>query len=435
MIIFKNGDFMKSIIVLLSIALLSFFHIQAEEQKRWEINLENWLPSQVPFSKVAVESTHLDAQIVLQDGSVYCWDNEDEWPEIKEINEINLSGMQATLILVMKTGEEICAPLDGVCLQLVQNFQNTRREVSLDLSLLPSKKEDSDNKFEAAFSSLTVTLIRTLILGGDDAIRLHLQGAADIDTGQHPSGGLQIELGADSLELNFALLESQTTFDWALRGELSGDALLVNRIVNAFKLIGKGTKLIDLDNRKQELLQWFISYGERIADLIQPFIGWEGMGISILGKSAYEEIDEELFELSNVMRFQLEAVNGSGMAWIASETNFIGGGENASQWRQAIVVDNPGENLLKIAQWIQKNALDDLANFLNTPSIKYFGYLGERFALELAKLFDMLGSKQEDGTLHFVIERDEQGTKICSVRINEIGNMFYQKLKAAASWW
>ena len=406
----------------------------APSMNRWQFNVDEWLPQQVPFRSIEIEAKVMDAYVIMEDGSYFEWNPKTQLPESKQIREIAISGPESNLILITREGEELTFPLNTVALSLTQHYVDGRREVALDFNCLPEGDEDEDD-FEV--TSIVAKIAKTVIFGGMDSIHLKLQASSDVFSPTvEPSLGVLFELGDGSLELNLSNLEGVQKADWRLAAEFGDNSVFMKRIVKAIRIIGKSASLMQVDSEYKRMLQNVLSYAQNIADYTDIALKTISGTAAVSGDADMMLLESGDFSGHFDNQIEIKSTYDNWSALVGTETRMAGGPDAPYQWRQAVVVSNPAQNLLNFARWVRINALQDLANFLNTPSITYFGYLGERFSQVLVTLLDSLGNKQEDGSLAFSIARDGDGSIwIGETCVNQIGPNLYQKLKEKARFW
>lgn len=424
---------MRIFILCFVFVITSFFAVKADNQL-CELNLKNWLPEQIPFSKLILESENIQAHVMDHEGTQYPFSDYSSWPQMQEIAEIYIHGPQVKFILMTNENEKITASLDSITLDFTQQFLEGRRIVKLDLALTPAQDENAASEREKILSSLVANIARTIILGGDEPIQLILTYTSDEDTGANPKTEIHAEIAGGTIELGLDNSEKNKEIQWKLKGDLSGDPLFFNRIVSVLQIIGKGSSFINVDGEYKENYKQMLSYMERVADFTQIFRGWDGMGFELSGRFGLQYLEEDSFRADITSRYQLEAVNGSWSASLGTETVISGGENKPLLWSQTILITDPSENVLKIARWVQNNAIEDLAVFLNTPSLRYLGRAGEKFAQTLANMIEMMGNRQEE-CLYFFVGRDESSLKVGSTPVNQVGALLYKKIKEKMTWW
>lgn len=405
----------------------------SEDKNRWQLNVDEWLPEKVPFKSIEIEASVMDAYIIMEDGSYHEWTSATTFPESWQIREIALSGPESNLILVTRSGEELKFPLNTVALRLTQHYVDGRREVGLDFNCFPEGDEEED--FEV--TSIVANIAKTVIFGGMDSIHLKLQASSDLlSPTTEPSLAVLFEMGDGSLELNISSLDGVQKAEWRLAGEFGDHSVFMKRIVKAVRLIGKSATLMQVDSEYKRMLKNVLSYSETIADYTDIALKTISGTAEIAGDSEFMLAESGDFGGHFNNQLEIKSTHENWSALVGTETSLSGGPESPYQWRQALVVSNPAQNLLNFARWVRLNALQDLANFLNTPSIVYFGYLGEKFSQVLVTMFESLGNKQEDGSLAFSIARDGEGSFwVGETCVNQIGPNLYQKLKEKARFW
>lgn len=418
----------------LSLFLVLSFFLPTYAIHHIEVDLEAYLPKQIPFKTLAIEADHIDARVVDIQGNLYSIDQPSTWPKASQIAEISFHGPEVKLILITDKDETITALLDSIDFDLKQQSSNGRRGTVLELSLIASKENEETSKKDQALSSLAVTLIRTILLGGNDPVYLYMQSTSDELTGENPHVSVIYNISGDEIEFDYESSEQSTLLDWTIKGQLSGESLLFNRIVKALQIVGKGAKLINVDEQHKKTYEKFLSYMERIADFTQPLRGWDGIGYLIKGFARTDRVVDMYFT-SIYSRFQLEAVNESWKAWIDSNTFLQSAKGQPLTWKETVSISDPTVNTLKIARWLQANTSNDLAALLNCPSLTYLSKLGDVFAVELAKFIESIGEIDEDSMLCLTIEQKTNGITIGNINVNKIGASLVKQIKEKTKWW
>lgn len=401
--------------------------VLADEVNVWELNIGEWLPEQVPFKSIGIQADSMDAYILYDDGTYLEWKPSSS-PDSSHIKEIYISGPNANLILTTRFDEKISVPVNSLALQMNQEYKDGRRKVSLDFSCLPEPQEMDENE---EISSIIAGVVRALLFGGMDQIQLYLEASSD------PSVHVLLKLGDGTLGLNFSNLEGVQKADWLLEAEVGENSVIMKRIVLALRALHKSATLMKVETEYEKMLKNTLEYSTKVADYLDIILKTVAGTAAVTGDVEFQLAEAGDFKGHLNNRIEFESTHENISVLVATQTAMEGGPEMPYQWSQKLVVSNPAQNLLMFMRWIRVNALTDLANCLNMPSITYYGYLGERFSLILVTFFESIGQLQEDGSILFSIARDSEGEIwVGQTALSGLGSSLYKMLKDKAPiWW
>lgn len=366
----------------------------------FELKLNELFPRQSIFKSLIIEAEDLESEIYLTNGILF--DHSLDFPSLSEIKEITLKGPEVHFHLISQDDNEWVRTIQSFYLNILNDNQECTREVHLEFkgNALPLTLAN-DQEFKNIPFHFGQHLAKTLISNTSGEVFLQLRASYNDEDNTHSD--ISFEYGAGKQVLRLELLESseEKQGSWEIRSRLLGKGVLVDLLVSGLKKMCETSKQM---NFHHESVQKFFTNAGFFLDRLSPLCDWAGIDFISFGDFELIEKTNDSISLTVNNNFRLEAYEGKWNSEIGSKTFLSKNEDSNAQWSQEIIIRNPSEDLAKISNWLQLNCLDEMAAFLNMPSISYYGkYFPTYLSDTLVSILTNLGTPQENGTLLFSI--------------------------------
>lgn len=358
-----------------------FFAAASLSAASYELDLQELLPQQTIFHKLTVEGELLQVETEQSD----------------DFLEVSLSGPEVEFRLTTMQGEEWSVPLGTFQLHVLTEKQAEHSRALFDLeatSLLPSPGKLN---FSKGPHKLIGSLYKALMsLKGP--MHLTLEASSDVALKESL---LKLDLMKGSQQLHLTMDDSPTGnhASWNLQSSLFGKGALIDFLINALKEWSDKVQESAPESPTEEILQNICAQISAFMDLAAPLLEWDGIILALDGESSYQN-QPDFYELYLKNDFKVSTVTEDWSAFMGSRSHFIAGVDLPYKWNQEFVITNLSSDIERLCAWIQVNAIDQLAEYLDMPSLKYYGsYFPKYFNQALAAIIMKLGEPQEDGTL------------------------------------
>lgn len=347
----------------------------------YELDLQEAFPQQTLFQKLTVEGELLQIEANESDENL----------------EVSLSGPEVEFRLTTLQGEEWSVPLGTFQLHVLSEMHSERRHVLFDLeatSLIPTPgKLNFSNGSHKLIGSLYKALMS---VKGSVHVTLEASSDTALDDAMIK---LDLIKGKQQLHLTMHDTANGNHAFWNLQSNLFGKGALVDFLITGLREWSERVQESTPESPTEEVLQNVCSQISAFMDLAAPLLEWDGIVLALDGESLYQN-QPDLYELYLKNDFKVSTVTGEWSAFMGSRSHYVAGVDLPYKWEQEFVVTNLSSDIEKLCGWIQVNAIDQLAEYLEMPSLKYYGsYFPKYFNQALATLIMKLGEPQEDGTL------------------------------------
>ena len=366
----------------------------------------------------------------------------------REIRELNFAGPQVTLSMVTTSGKVFTKKVSSLDFHFEQHYVPGRREVCWVLNTLPLKLADSkdmgnsfpcdnctDRTGRDTKEGWFWPIIQTLL--SEDAFHLAMRVSADVVDNSNLSFLLEVESPGQSLNFEVDNTGIDKFASWGIEGSLGGKGSIIQQIIKALSTLNKFSQIYP-PTPLQEKLGFLLEYFKFIADYTSPWRDWEGVQVAVLGTASLSEMTLETWSIHAENRIELHAPYSHWAFGATAISEYLHGKGPCDSFAQEFIIDNPSENIMLIAEWIQGNALKPLADYLNTPSLVYYGTYFSKYFKEALTVFLMdAGEPQENGTLLIRFARDEAGKIwIGGCELTDFGNLLLDYIKSKLGiWW
>lgn len=324
-----------------------------------------------------------------------------------ELNlDILLTGPEVELCLRTVQGKEWHYSLRSIHMHVLNQDHSGSRSVLLDLeSTLSTSSTGQPNPFH---------LLMDATYNADLT-----DSALEIDFSQ----------GKQHIHMNLDSKNDKTNASWKVQSGL-GKGALIDLLIFTLKEVGESAKDVIPENRSEKLVKDICSQIGVFLDLLSPLQEWEGVNVNIDGESTYQN-SSELFEIFFKNDFYLSSHQPDWNTFMGICSHYSSGPEVPYEWSQEIIIKNPANDIERIADWIQNNAIKQLAEYLNMPSLAYYeSYFPFYFNQGLKTLLRNLGEHRPNGTFVFVLSGGENGSVVIQgYNLLQLGQLLIDSIK------
>lgn len=418
------------------ISFLLLFISNAISAATIEFDVANIFPQQNLIQTVKIEAESLQAEMTLNNGQILDPLTTSSWPSFSEIAQILVQGPEVQFKVLTKNGSEWTRSLGSFNLKFLNVVNANRREMSLDLHAVPLQKafEQKNTKKSASFGYY---LLKTLMLIAKGNVHVNLLIATDLEENAHPLIKMTYEVNKQSLDFELQDQPNElTSGTWKIYSNGLGKNSLVDLLIKALRTMSDEYKNLKEKTEYEQLLQKAFYGMELFLDFTAPISEWSGIGLTIQGSFDYLS-NSSVFSTHINNYVQLDAYNGSWSTSFGSKSYLSLGIADSPTWSQEFNLKNPANDLQKIAEWVQRNGANQLAELINMPSIKYYiDYFPKYFIQGLTVVMSSLGENQEDNTLTFKFVGNSDGSfTIGGLNTSEVSSLIIAKIKEKMGGW
>jgi hypothetical protein len=389
--------------------LLMAFSLSAA---KYEVDLQEYFPKQLIFKSMVIEGDFLCTETDL--------DREDGY-------EIFLAGPKVQFRLVTLDDGEWGITLNSVELHLLRQASASGWKNLLDL-----RGNSSLGKldFQNGAKGFVSTLLKTFI-GSKGAFHFRVDSQSE-EASADSSFAISFAKGKQRLSLTSDSSSDLSSAAWQIESSLLGKGTLIDLLITAIKEINNAAQqaTVKAENRIEETVQQLCLQLGAFFDFAAPLLEWEGANVMISGDAkSQDEADSFLLLMNN--DFKLSIYQNTWSAELGTRSYYLSKANAPCEWKQEFIIKNPSNDLDKLCQWIQVNATEKLANYLEAPSIAYYGnYFPSYFSSALKMLFVKLGEPQADGTLLLTLSGEGSlSTSVGYYNVSEVAQLLVNSVK------
>lgn len=382
----------------------------------YELDLQEAFPQQNIFKTLTVEGEALQIQTNTSDEGL----------------EASLSGPEVEFRLTTVDGENWSVPLGSFELNVISQNTTEGNHVLFDFeatSLIQLGRtldfSHGNHKFAASFFKACMS--------PRGPIRFAIEASSSTDL---PDSMIMFDYvqGKQLFHVKIDKTEAATNASWNLQTRLLGKGALIDLLITALREINSRAQNVTPESPAEELFKNICFQVGVLMDFAAPILDWDGVNLSVEGESTYQD-QTELYAISLQNDFTLSTPDNNWKAFMGTRSHYVSGPNLPYAWRQEFVITNLTSDIDRLCQWVQANAIDQLAEFLNMPSITYYGsYFPKYFNQGLAALILKLGTPQEDGTLILALNGGEASSiSFGTASLSEMGQLLIDTVKEKVS--